>query len=214
MHIVSRGLRLMRGFILSYGPSNIKKRFWDKEYSEDKWNFADHTEGDCVYAHLERYAAKGRILDMGCGSGNTATEMASGYQSYIGVDISQTALDKAAKRSRDCGRGEKNQFVCSDFLSFVPPHPFDVILFRESLYHVPLGKVKPTLDRYSMFLKEGGVMIVRLFAGDRQTNEVKARPTAMLDLIAKEYEVLEHRQYEENGLPTVIVFRPKAGMKN
>jgi SAM-dependent methyltransferase len=214
MYIVDRSLRFVRGFLLSYGPSNLKRRFWDKEYSEDKWNFADHTPGDCVYQYLERWAADKSILDMGCGSGNTATEMAPGYRSYIGVDISQAALDKAAKRSQECGRGEKNQFVCSDFLSFVPPYPFDVILFRESLYHVPLGKVKPTLDRYSMFLKDGGVLIVRLFAGDRQTNDVKARPTAMLNLIEKEFEVLESRQYQQKGLPTVIIFRPKAGMKD
>jgi 2-polyprenyl-3-methyl-5-hydroxy-6-metoxy-1,4-benzoquinol methylase len=214
MYIVDRSLRFVRGFLLSYGPSNIKRMVWDKEYSEDKWNFADHTQGDCVYQHLDRWAANKTVLDMGCGSGNTATEMAPDYRSYTGVDISQAALDKAAKRSQECGRGEKNQFVCSDFLSFVPAHPFDVILFRESLYHVPLGKVKPTLDRYSMFLNQGGVMIVRLFAGNRDTGQVKARPTAMLNIIENEFEVLESRQYQQRGLPTVMVFRPKPQVKN
>jgi 2-polyprenyl-3-methyl-5-hydroxy-6-metoxy-1,4-benzoquinol methylase len=214
MYIVDRGLRFVRGFLLSYGPSNLKRRFWDREYSGDKWNFADHTSGDCVYQHLDRWAANKTILDMGCGSGNTATEMAPDYRSYIGIDISQTALDKAAKRSQECGRGDKNQFVCSDFLSYVPSHPFDVILFRESLYHVPLGKVKPTLNRYSTFLKEGGVIIVRLFAGDRETNEVKSRPTAMLSIIENEFEILENRRYEQRGLPTVIVFRSKAHRQN
>jgi SAM-dependent methyltransferase len=109
-------------------------------------------------------------LDIGCGSGNTATEMTEGsYRSYLGVDISEAALAKARKRSADCGRQEKNHFECGDFLTYVPSGQYDVILFRESMYHVPLSKVKTTLDRYSVYLKDGGVFVVRLFAssGDR-----------------------------------------------
>ncbi len=214
MYIVERSLRFVRGFLLSYGPSNLKRRVWDKEYSEDKWNFADHTEGDCVYGHLEKWATHKSILDIGCGSGNTATEMSPDYASYLGVDISQSALDKAAKRSRDCGRGEKNRFACSDFLAYVPDQQYDVILFRESLYHIPVGKVKATLDRYSMYLKENGVLIVRLFAADRHSNQPKSRPQAMLNIIESEFDVLESRQYQQDGLPSVVVFRPKALVKN
>ena len=76
MYIVDRTARFVRGFLLSYGPSNIKKRFWDKEYSEEKWSFAYNTVGDCVYNHLEKHTKNATILDIGCGSGNTATEMA------------------------------------------------------------------------------------------------------------------------------------------
>jgi len=75
MYIVNRTLGFLRGFLLSYGPTNLKRRVWDKEYSGDKWNFADDTVGDCVYAHLEKHASNGSILDIGCGSGNTATEL-------------------------------------------------------------------------------------------------------------------------------------------
>ena len=214
MYIVERSLRFVRGFLLSYGPTNIKKHFWEKEYTGGKWNFADNTVGDCVYRHLDKYAPGKEILDIGCGSGNTATEMADTYKSYVGVDISQKALDKAAERSREVGRGAKNRFECSDFLTYVPSQQYDIILFRESLYHVPLGKVKATLDQYSVYLKEGGVFIVRLFAGDRKTNESRARPTAMLANIEADFDVLEKGQYEDNGRPTVIVFRPKAQPKN
>ena len=84
MYIVERTARFVRGFLLSYGPSNIKKKFWDKEYSEEKWSFAYNTVGDCVYAHLERYSGNATILDIGCGSGNTSTEMADIYRSYLG----------------------------------------------------------------------------------------------------------------------------------
>ena len=215
MYIVDRSLRFVRGFLLSYGPTNIKRHFWNKEYSEEKWAFAYNTAGDCVYSHLERHAANGSILDIGCGSGNTATEMdAKVYQSYLGVDISEAALAKARRRSEECGRQDKNRFECADFLNYTPTGQFDVILFRESMYHVPLGKVKPTLDRYSVYLKNNGVFIVRLFAASLEDSKSKYRPTAMLGIMEAEFDVAEKCQYEEPGCPTVIVFRPRPQLKN
>jgi 2-polyprenyl-3-methyl-5-hydroxy-6-metoxy-1,4-benzoquinol methylase len=215
MYVVDRTIQFVRGFLLSYGPSNIKKRFWDKEYSDEKWAFAYNTVGDCVYGHLERYTANGDILDIGCGSGNTATEMAGTYRSYHGVDISEAALAKARQRSQDCGRGNKNSFESADFLNYVPSGKYDVILFRESMYHVPLGKVKATLDRYSLYLKEGGVLVVRLYAssGDRTDGKDKHRPAAMLSIMATEFEVLEKARYNVPGQPTVMVLRPHAVAK-
>jgi SAM-dependent methyltransferase len=216
MYIVERTARFVRGFLLSYGPSNIKKRFWDKEYSEEKWSFAYNTVGDCVYSHLEKHTKNATILDIGCGSGNTATEMAPIYQSYLGVDISEAALAKARRRSEDCGRGNKNHFECGDFLAYVPTGQYDVILFRESMYHVPLGKVKATLDRYSMFLKDGGVFVVRLYASssDRPNGEDKERPAAMLRIMETEFDVIDKARYNVPGQPTVMVFRPKIRLKN
>src|SRR5271154_1530245 len=119
MYIVDRALTFARGFIMSYGPSGLKKRLWDKEFSSTKWDFIDNTAGDCVYPHLEKYAQNGSILDLGCGPGNTANELASeAYRSYIGVDISEAALAKAVRRTRENGRADKNSFVRADFLGY------------------------------------------------------------------------------------------------
>jgi len=208
MHIAQRTLRLINGFVKSYGPVNIKRVLWDKEYSGNKWNFADNTVGDCVYSHLERHVENGRILDLGCGSGNTANEMsARAYESYVGVDISDICLQKAIKRSEKNGRTNKNRFAQGDLLSYVPEQQFNVILFRESMYHVPLGKIKPMLHRYSRYLRDGGVFIVRLNTTDGVIARNKHRPTAMVGVIESEFDVVEKRQYGKAG-PTVIVFRP------
>jgi len=125
-------------------------------------------------------------------------------------------LAKARKRSGQCGRQDKNSFVCGDFLTYVPTGQFDIILFRESMYHVPLGKVKATLDRYSAYLKDGGVFVVRLFAssGDSPDSKDKYRPAAMLGIMEAEFDVVEKCRYEEQGRPTVIVFRPKSRVRN
>jgi 2-polyprenyl-3-methyl-5-hydroxy-6-metoxy-1,4-benzoquinol methylase len=191
---------------MSYGPSGLKRILWDEEYSGNKWDFADHTESDCVYSHLEKHAANGSILDLGCGTGNTANELdAAAYKSYLGVDISEICLSKARRRSQQSGRAAKNQFVYGDFLQFTTPQQFDVILFRESLYHIPMGKIGSTLNRYSKNLKDNGVFVVRLKTSDTDGTP-KPRPTAMIAVIEGEYDVIENCHYREL-LSTVIVFR-------
>ena len=206
-----RILTILQAFLKSYGPSPIKKVLWDKEYSGSKWNFADNTVGDCVYPYLERYGQNGSILDLGCGSGNTATELAAtAYHTYLGVDISKTALDKAMARTEATGRAHKNRFACADFLSYVPTQQFDVILFRESMYHVPLNQVKAILDQYSTHLKDGGVFIVRMKTSDSESGNAKSRPRAMISVIETEFDVVEKSRLGEQGA-TVIVFRHKAG---
>jgi SAM-dependent methyltransferase len=209
MYIVDRTLTFARGFIMSYGPSSVKKRLWDKEFSGAKWNFIDQTAGDCVYPYLEKYAHNGDVLDLGCGPGNTANELAADvYQTYVGVDISEAALAKAVKRTQENGRVGKNSFVNSDFLSYQPTKQFDIILFRESMYHIPYGQVLPILKKFSENLKNGGVFIVRLYAGDHRPGVIKPRVTAKLDLIKREFDIVEARQFELPALPNVIVFRP------
>ncbi len=205
MYIIDRTLRFTRGFLLSYGPTPIKKYFWDQEFSSGKWNFIDDTSGDCVYSHLERFAKDGSILDLGCGPGNTANELAPIYRTYVGMDISDEALAKARRRSEQNGRADKNSFEQGDFLSYLPPQKFDVILFREAMYHVPLGKVKEVLDRFSPYLAGDGVFIVRLYVVEN--GKTKSRPSAMIGIMENEFDVVEKVHYQDSGA-TVIVFRP------
>ena len=181
---------------------------WDQEFRGTHWDFIDDTAGDCVYAHLEKHLNGGSILDLGCGPGNTANELpATAYTTYIGVDVSEAALDKARRRTTQNGREAQNSFACSDFLQYRPAQKFDVILFRESMYHVPLSKVRPILSHFASYLKNDGVFIVRMNTSD-QSGGQKSRLTAAIDIMEHDFDLVEKHQYGESG-PTVIVFRPK-----
>jgi len=208
MHMAQRTLTVMRGLLKRYGPSKIKMMLWDQEFSGSHWDFIDNTVGDCVYTHLEKHLKKGSILDLGCGPGNTANELAAtSYTTYVGVDISEAALGKATKRTEENGRVGKNSFACSDFLGYRPAQQFDVILFRESMYHVPISKVRPILDHFSTYLKNEGVFIVRMSTLG-PNGQPKSRLTAAIDIMEAEFDVVEKCQYGESG-PTVIVFQPR-----
>ncbi len=210
--MVERIKTIIRGLIKRYGPSLIKMVMWDQVFSGTHWDFIDDTAGDCVYPHLEKHLRGGSILDLGCGPGNTANELAaSAYTTYVGVDISEAALAKARKRTDENGRAGKNSFACSDFLDYQPAQKFDVILFRESMYHVPLAKVKPILDHFSEYLKDDGVFIVRMNTTDGKGSH-KPRLAAIMGVMEADFDVVEKNQYGESG-PTVIVFRPKCAAR-
>lgn len=210
MYIARRALTFVQGFLTSYAPTSIKKLIWDTDFSSGKWDFLDNTSEDCVYPLLEKYAHGGDILDLGCGPGNTANELsATAYRNYVGVDISEAALAKAVKRTQENAREQKNTFVQSDFLGYTPSQEFDIILFRESLYHVPYGQVLKILKKYSRHLKAGGVFIVRLYTGNVDTGRRKVRVLRKINLIKRKFDVLESPEFKTWGLPNVLVFRPQ-----
>jgi SAM-dependent methyltransferase len=213
MDMAKRASRFMIGFVMSYGPKGLKQRIWDREYASNKWHFIDNTVGDCVYPYLEKYTQNGSILDLGCGPGNTANELAEkAYRTYLGMDISEEALAKAAARTKAAGRSHKNRFTTGDFLRFEPNEQFDVILFRESMYHVPLNKVKSVLQHYSKCLTDRGVIIVRMYLAI--DGKGKFRPTKMVDIIEKNYDVIEKGEHGGEGAATVVVFRPRQNRVN
>ena len=155
----------LRGQVQRRGTQWMKSRLWDAEYAGGKWDCCEATPGDSLYPYVEKYCHHGSILDLGCGSGNTGTELASDcYSQYTGIDVSQVAIEKAAKRSRQCGRGNLNEYSQSDIVAYSPPKKYDVILFRESVYYIPRPKFAATLERYSHHLLPAGVFIVSVYS--------------------------------------------------
>jgi 2-polyprenyl-3-methyl-5-hydroxy-6-metoxy-1,4-benzoquinol methylase len=177
-----------------WGTSRMKQEMWDREFGNGRWDHIESTKGDCVYRFVEKMARGGRILDLGCGSGNTGVELRrDAYKEYVGVDISKVAIDKAEARAKGDGR-VNHVYYQSDILDYRPDRKFDVILFRESLCYVPMGKVKRTIDHFLGSLTEDGTIIVRLC--DR------AGYSKYVDLVRSNYRIIE--EFEEPGSKTII----------
>jgi hypothetical protein len=76
---------------------------------------------------------------------------------------------------------------------------FDVILFKDSIYYIRSPQIKTTLMRYSKWLREGGVFIVRIWDGRGKLKE-------FADIIKRNFDIVEECQHQESGA-VVLVFR-------
>jgi 2-polyprenyl-3-methyl-5-hydroxy-6-metoxy-1,4-benzoquinol methylase len=138
---------------------------WNEQWSTSTWTYLSDLEQVPRYAIIEgwrrRLKPSGSVLDIGCGAGVFFDHLPSdGRLSYTGVDISQTAVDQAARKIRDV---TLQRFVLGNLLTFMPPEGslYDVVIFNEVLYYVPnpCGAV----DRYRGMLAPGGLFIVSMF---------------------------------------------------
>lgn len=197
----------IRMILLASGPERVKRYIWNAEFAKGRWEHLARTDGDCLYPYLEKYGRDKSILDLGCGSGNTGTELAAdAYHDYTGVDISDVAVEKAIKKAEVDGRAEKNRYFQGDISSYEPTQRFDVILLRESVYYIPGPIMMSTLHRYSTFLKPGGVIIVRLWTS-------QGKYGGIVQAIEGDFEIVE-KNISGPSETAVLVFREGAGRRD
>jgi 2-polyprenyl-6-hydroxyphenyl methylase/3-demethylubiquinone-9 3-methyltransferase len=204
VNIIVKSRNLFRKLIQLHAPRSIKARLWNREFLRGCWDEIYSTPGDFRYAYIEKYAHRGSILDLGCGSGNTGLELQPGsYACYVGVDISDAAIRIARERSKLADR-MNNRYAQGDITEFVPVQLFDVILFRESIYYIPISKILETLRRYSHFLVPNGVIIVTLSRGP-------AGPQIQ-ELIVGNFHMLEQAEGQD-GSHLIVLRPPNQGAK-
>lgn len=200
MHVMVKARNVTRWLMQAYGTETIKQGLWNSEYESGRWDQVGSTVDDCLYPCLGEHIAQGAILELGCGTCPTAVELPlNAYSNFVGVDISDVAIQSAVRRSVDCGREYKNRFERSDLVSYVPRGRYKVILFRDSIYYLPPGRIKATLERYAKYLSDDGVFVARGHSGIPKL-------AAALEIVEENFTVL--KRYRQAAPPAVvIVFR-------
>lgn len=191
---------MIRGALQRYGSVSVRRFIWNHEYRVGRWNSLDSMPADCVYPYIEKYARNGNILDLGCGPGTTGLEL-NLYDSYTGVDICDLAIEKARIRTDANHRSERNSYLQSDLLTYIPNWQYDVIFFGDSIYYFSLERSIEILNRYSQYLKSHGVFIIRTWIdNEKHRNMVRSIETL--------FDVLEKGLFADSQI-AVIVFRSK-----
>jgi ubiquinone/menaquinone biosynthesis C-methylase UbiE len=133
---------------------------------------------DATHALLDmcRLDATSRVLDVGCGPGNTACLIAEQYGARVhGIDISEVMIAKAKERARRQGLMDKVEFRVGD--AFQLPFEddwFDVVIVESVLTPLP-GDKKQALAEIVRVIRPGG----RIGA-----NESTVDPSAPPELLA------------------------------
>lgn len=140
-----------------FGSSRLRAASFDQKYASGDWNFEADNSSELA-AVVEKYATKGRILMLGCGTGSIATKLApESFESFQGIDLSYEAISRAKLRET-----EKIHFEVCDFLSYRCAQKFNVILFSEALYYInPLAR-ESLLKKCSRDLAPDGWIIVTI----------------------------------------------------
>jgi len=202
MHATQRVRNTVRGFLQSYGTPQMKRSLWNSEFASGRWSSPERPARDFAYPYVEKYAAHGGILDLGCGSGRAASALdGTKYRNYTGVDVSDVALETARKAAAAAGRADQNRFTQSDIATYVPVERYDVILFMESLYYIPWRRIPTVLDAYSRSLTPRGVFIVRMWTGTDKY-------VPLVRVIEEHFDVIE-KHSSDDPKAVLIVFQPR-----
>jgi 2-polyprenyl-3-methyl-5-hydroxy-6-metoxy-1,4-benzoquinol methylase len=120
---------------------------WDREFAAGEWERlweVSESGHHFLVAGLLSALKPTSILDVGCGEGTLKTHIGHvGYEQYLGIDLSQTAVEIARTRDDD----SRAEYLQADAATWVPPRHFDVVLFVESLYY--LTRRAETIRRYT-----------------------------------------------------------------
>jgi SAM-dependent methyltransferase len=103
----------------------------------------------------------GRILDLGCGSGELATRRLAGRFQVTGVDISPRQIAAARAAIPEA------TFICADMSALrLPTQSYAAVVAFYSLNHLPREELRPLLAAIAAWLRPGGLLVASLPTGD------------------------------------------------
>jgi len=142
---------------------------WERSYQRGRWDFLNHPEQLAHYSviigYITYYRKNGAILDVGCGEGILLDRMcACSYSRYVGIDVSETAINKALKKKM-----EKCAFAKTSVQDFKSEEKFDAIVLNEVLYY--FENPMQILEHCKTFLKDNGILIVSMYCSE-ETSEL------------------------------------------
>ncbi len=134
-------------------------------YNQNAATFAKSRDEEKVWQEekqkLKAYQNKGKVLDIGSGSGRDAKDlMQLGYE-YIGVDYSDGLLKEARKNNPGVLFFKQSVYEL-DF----PPNSFDLFWACAVLLHMPKDKIDIALRSIERVMKKGAIGCITLKKGE------------------------------------------------
>ncbi|MEO0652470.1 MAG: class I SAM-dependent methyltransferase, partial [Planctomycetota bacterium] len=135
----------------------------DTEGEAREYDAMDHSGPNAAFVgRLIELGAQGRVLDIGCGPGQVAIEIAERIDGthVVGIDLARHMLDVAQKRRARSEVEDRVSFELADAKGLpYPDHTFDVVCSNTILHHIP--DPRPFLAEAGRVLKTNGVLLVR-----------------------------------------------------
>ena len=188
--LTAKGLHF---FVTRFGPRSLRGIAFDEKYRSGSWDFVGDGLGELPEL-IDRYLLGGNLLMLGCGRCSILEGLKHSNFAYaLGVDISSEAIRIAGRFASD-----KVSFQVADMSTFEPTQTFDVILFSESLYYIPVNRQDALLNRLGKSLNARGVFVATLAQAKRYR--------AILERLRRTFSIVEDRAFDRSSRH-LIVFR-------
>jgi SAM-dependent methyltransferase len=119
------------------------------------WEFDESSRARLVDA-LRTFGARGRVLELACGTGFWTAELAELSDELTALDASPEMLGIASKRLADKGV----RFIEADIFSWRPDERYDVLFFSAWLSHVPPQRFERFWTLVAECLTENGRIFI------------------------------------------------------
>ena len=96
----------------------------------------------------------GKVLEVGCGAGYSASYLKGRYNDFTGIDYSENLI----KIAKDNFEEDSIHFINSDFLEYSAGKSFDVIFMIGVLHHIENSE-KVLKKLYELLSKKGSIII-------------------------------------------------------
>ena len=198
--------------------------FWDRHAPKYVAKpIADQPSYEAKLSHVRSLLhPTDKVLEIGCGSGNTALQLAPACAHFIASDLSSRMIEYARSQSRDA-EIRNVRFVHADANRILSDGPFDTILAFSCLHLV--SDIQETLSAIHAQLKPGGLFIsktvciaernfgirsmVRLMSAAPFTPDVNLLSQSTLGYLIQRagFDVIETRYFGDQSMDPFIVAR-------
>ncbi len=180
--------------------SDGTERFWEEHYRghERRWSGRPNPVLVDVIGSLRH---PGTALDLGCGEGGDAIWLAQQGWRVTAVDVSATALDRAAADAAAAGVADRIDFRRHDLAHTFPPGTFDLVSAQYLHSPIEFPRVR-VLQEAASAVTPGGLLLIVDHASVRPGSWVDPEETlALIGLSPAEWptERLESREREATG---------------
>ena len=133
------------------------KEHWEQHYGERDRVWSGRV--NFRLAEVVSTLKAGNALDLGCGEGGDACWLAERGWTVVAVDISDTALQRAAAEAEVRGLGDRIEFAQHDLSDSFPDGTFDLVSAQFLHSTLPLDRPR-ILHHAAEAVSPGGVLLI------------------------------------------------------
>ncbi|MGV0769132.1 FAD-dependent oxidoreductase [Mycobacterium syngnathidarum] len=137
--------------------TTVTAQYWERHYGQRSRIWSGR-----VNAQLAKIAADlpaGRALDLGCGEGGDSVWLAENGWRVTAVDVSDTALTRAAAEAQERGVADRITFERHDLSESLPDGPFDLVSAQFLQSPIAMDRAG-MLRRAAGAVADGGLLVI------------------------------------------------------